>query len=47
MATSWEIEHGAGEHWWLSILRAFTGGKQGDDSAAGKPKVDPQNVRWM
>ena len=47
LSADWEMKHGEGDYWWLSILRAFVGTGKGDGSAAGEPRVDPQNVRWM
>lgn len=42
-ASLWELEHGVGEWWWVSILKALGGG--GTDSAKAKPQQ--QQVRWF
>lgn len=45
-ATAWELEHGAGEYWWVSVLKALTGGGSNDGATATKQPT-PQNVRWF
>jgi len=40
----WEQEHGLGEYWWLSILKALTGG---GDEGKNVERVDMSNVRWL
>jgi hypothetical protein len=43
-AQLWEQEHGLGEYWWLSILKALTGG---GDEGKNVERVDMSNVRWL
>jgi len=42
LAALWELEHGVGEFWWISILKALGGGTS-DTSRAPQQ----QNVRWL
>lgn len=46
LAELWEAQNGVGDYWWLSVLKALTGGGSSDGAAsASQPK--PQNVRWL
>jgi hypothetical protein len=42
-ASLWEFEHGVGEWWWVSILKALGGGGTGET----KSKPQQQQVRWF
>lgn len=44
-ATQWEIREGLGDHWWISVLKAFSG--SGSEARATDQPKAPQKVRWL
>jgi hypothetical protein len=46
-AQAHEIEHGLGEYWWLSVLRALTGAGKDEKAGAADAPIDMSKVQWL